>query len=85
MLSSSWRAWEHSRLKVALALSEYGLSYQRWTTTAELTEKNPRAAQILRFVSDEGAAVAQWAVVDDEELVTEEDQHESMMLMVGTS
>jgi len=82
VLSSSWRAFNHSREAVAVALGKYGLGFCEWTTTAGGESCSARVDQILEFVG-RSTNIRSWAVVDDDNLVpSSEDSSNSMMRTV---
>merc|ERR1719329_750449 len=68
ILSSSWRAFEHSRELAADGLARYDLGFRECTTVAGGDSNAARVDQILSFVHSAGAAVGAWAAVDDEDL-----------------
>jgi len=69
VLSSSWRAFEHSRARVFDELARCGLQCASWTTIAGGDSNEARVDQILSYVS--AHPVDSWAVLDDEDLAPE--------------
>eukprot|EP01064_Diplonema_japonicum_P009762 TRINITY_DN1720_c1_g1_i1.p1 TRINITY_DN1720_c1_g1~~TRINITY_DN1720_c1_g1_i1.p1 ORF type:complete len:487 (+),score=122.15 TRINITY_DN1720_c1_g1_i1:36-1496(+) len=68
VLSSSWRMFEHSRVKLQNALCDHSIApFTEWTTLLE--DSAGRAGQILRYVQDHGDEIDEWAVLDDEDII----------------
>lgn len=70
VLSSSWRKFEKTRERVALKLSDYGLSCSQYTTVAGDETAAGRVHQISAWVESNRHELAGWAVVDDDDLDT---------------
>jgi len=72
VLSSSWRAFEHSRAAAAAGLDRHSLHFRDCTTVAGGESPRARVDQILEYaLRSEGSAEKVWAAVDDEDLEAE--------------